>query len=344
MGITKTAVRRNEAMELFKLMASILVVFIHVKFPGRVGSVTVSLARVAVPVFLAISGWFSFGTKPDRLLKRLGHILLLFVVAVTAAAVLGCPVAMHRGTAPVDFLRGFVPGTKSLSMTMLTHESGFPCTGYTWYLIAAAFCYLVLYVYVRFFGEQTPDYRPLYFVAAVLLTANFLMGEMGRPLDVGVPYQLQRNGLFLGLPMFTLGIFLREYRERIMKNFALTDGKLLLLLLAGVALTLLQWKGTGTGELPPGTVIQLVALMLLMAAHPDLKCPWAGIAGGVSTVVYLLHFPLIGVYEAFLLPLIPLGAGVESWLRPVFVASLSILLGIAWVMIRAGAVSLRKKK
>ena len=85
MGMTKTPIRRNEAMELFKLLASVLVVFIHVKFPGTVGSVTVSLARLAVPVFLAISGWFSFGTKPERLLKRLGHILVLFAAAVAAA-------------------------------------------------------------------------------------------------------------------------------------------------------------------------------------------------------------------------------------------------------------------
>lgn len=342
MSMTKTPLRRNEALELCKLLASVLVVFIHVKFPGRVGSVTVSLARTAVPLFLAISGWFSFGTKPDRLLKRLGHILVLFAVAVAAAAVLGCPVAVCNGGTLAGFLRGFVPGTENLARMMLTHESSFPGTGYTWYLIAAAFCYLVLYVYVRFFGEEKADYRPLYFFAAVLLAANFLMGEMGRPLDVGVPYQLQRNGLFLGLPMFVLGLFLREYRERLLKNFALTDGKLVLLFLAGVALTLLQWKGIGTGELPPGAVVQVVALLLLLTGHPDLKCPWAGAAGAVSTVVYLIHFPLIGIYETFLLPLVPLGAGAESWLRPIFVAGISVLSGLIWVLIRSGVKKLQK--
>lgn len=342
MGMTKAPAGRNEAMELFKLLASVLVVFIHVKFPGSVGAVTVSLARVAVPVFLAISGWFSFRTKPERLLKRLGHIVLLFVVAVAASAAMGSLVAVYNGGTLTGFLRGFVPGTENLAEMMLIHESSFPGTGYTWYLIAAAFCYLVLYVYVRFFGEGEADYRPLYFFSAVLLAANFLMGEMGRPLGVGVPYQLQRNGLFLGLPMFTLGIFLREYREKILKNYALTDGKLVLLFLAGVALTLLQWKGIGTGELAPGTVVQVVALMMLLTGHPDLKCPWAGTAGAVSTVVYLIHFPLIGIYETFLLPLVPLGAGAEIWLRPIFVAGLSVLIGLAWVLLRTGVKKLHK--
>lgn len=333
---------RNQAMELFKLIASVLVVFIHVKFPGKVGSAVVALARIAVPMFFAISGWFSFRTKPERLLKRFWHIISLFAVAVISSAVLSCPVAVHSGDTVTGFLRGFVPGTENLARMLLIHESSFPNTGYTWYLIGAAFCYLVLYVYVRFFGEETVNYGPLYLFSAVLLTANFLMAEMPKALGMSVPYQLQRNGLFLGLPMFTLGIFLREHREKLVRNFALTDGKLTAVFLVGVAMTLVQWKGIGSGELPPGTVIQTAALMLLLAAHPDLKCPGAAHMGAISTVVYLLHFPLIGIYETFLLPLIPLGAGAESWLRPIFVAALSLAAGAVWLALRNGVKKLRK--
>lgn len=326
--------QRNQAMELFKLAASLLVVFVHVPFPGMVGALVVALSRVAVPVFFAISGWFSYRTKPERLLKRFVHIVTLFVVAVAAAAVLGCPVAVRNGGTAAGFLRGFVPGTENLATMMLIHDSTFPNTGYAWYLIGAGVCYLMLYVYVRFFGEEEVNYRPLYLFGAVLLAANLLLAEMPRALEMTVPYQLTRNGLLTGLPMFALGLFLREHRERIIKNFALTDGKLLLVLLAGLVMTLLQWKGIGIGELPPGTVVQVAALMLLLAEHPDLKCPAAVHAGTVSMVVYLLHYPLIGVYEAFLLPLVPLGAGVECWLRPVFVAGMSLLAGGVWVIVR----------
>lgn len=334
--------RRNQAMELFKLAASILVVFIHVKFPGRAGSAVVALARIAVPVFFAISGWFSFGTRPDRLLKRFWHILTLFAVAAAAAAALGCAVTAANGGSIKDYLWGFVPGTENLAVTMLIHESSFPGTGYTWYLVGAGFCYLLLYAYTRFFGEEEIDYRPLYLFSAVLLAANFLMAEMPRALGTALPYQLQRNGLFLGLPMFSLGIFLRQHRERILKNYGLTDGRLLGLLLLGMALTLLQWKGVGTGELPPGTVLQAAAWLLLLSRHPDLGCPRAAVLGEISTVVYLLHFPLIGVYETFLLPLIPLGAGAEAWLRPIFVAALSVLMGILWVLLKAAVRNIRK--
>lgn len=323
--------KRNQAMEAFKLAASILVVFIHVQFPGMVGGVVVSLARTAVPTFFAISGFFSYQTRSDRLMKRLAHMVVLFIVAVAASAVAGSLTAACTGGDVVGYLRGFVPGTENLATMMLLQDSSFPKTAYTWYLISAGICYLVLSVYAAFWGEQKVDYRPLYLFSALLLAVNLLLAEMPRPLGGGVPYQLQRNALLTGLPMFTLGIFLREHRERIMKNFALTDGKLLGLLALGAAMTLLQWKGVGMGELPPGTVVQTVALMLLLSAHPDLGCPCAAQLGAVSTVVYLLHFPLIGIYETFVLPVLPLGSTAESWLRPVLVAAMSVAAGLLWL-------------
>ena len=193
--------------------------------------------------------------------------------------------------------------------------------------------YLVLYGYVRFFGEEPVRYQPLYIFSACLLTAHLLMGGMSKVIEITVPYPLYRNGLFFGLPMVTLGIFLREHRERIMKNFALTDGKLAAVFLIGVAMTLVQWKGIGGSELPLGAVVQTVALMLLVAAHPDLKCPAAVWMGKISTVVYLIHYPLIGVYETFVLPLLPVSPEVEGWLRPVLVAAISILAGVIWLAI-----------
>lgn len=325
--------QRNQAMELFKLIASILVVFIHVKFPGTVGSAVVSLSRLGVPMFFAISGYFSYRVDSSRLIKRLVHIIILMIAAVAAAAVLGSITAVYNGESVKWFLWGFVPGLEGISTMMLTQESSFPDTGYTWYLMSMMVAYLVLYVYTRFFGEDPVRYQPLYIFSACLLTAHLMMGEVSKAVDVTVPYTLYRNGLFFGLPMVTLGIFLREHRERIVKNFALTDGKLAATFLIGVAMTLVQWKGTGVGELPLGAVVQTVALMLLLTAHPDLKFPAAAWMGKISTVVYLAHYPLIGVYETFVLPVLPVAPEAEAWLRPVLVAAISMLVGVIWLAV-----------
>lgn len=327
--LTKSA--RNQSMECFKLIAATLVVFIHVKFPGDAGMLITALARVAVPVFFSISGYFSYQVRGVRLLKRMGNAVKLYAIAVLCALAVGCLLTISDGGYLRDYLWSYVPGTEHLASAMLLQESFFPYSGFCWYLIGLGLCYLVLYLYTGFFDGKDTDYRPLYIVSAVLLVQCFLMGEMALAAEVVVPYQLYRNGVFVGMPMFVLGIFIRQYREHIMRSYRLTDGKLVGMILLGILMTLLQWKGTGVGELPPGAVVQAVGLMLLLSSHPDLKLP--GLTkcfGTVSTVMYLIHYPLISVYEAWLLPLVPLSAGKEAWLRPVLVAVMSVAVGLVW--------------
>lgn len=337
------SVSRNQSMECFKLIAAVLVVFIHVKFPGDAGSLMTAVARVAVPMFFAISGYFSYQVKGSRLVKRMGNVLKLYAVTVLITIAAQTVITLYGNGSIRELLLRFLPDMKKIATLLLLNESCFPDTGFCWYLISVALCYLILYVYSGFFGGEPVRYRGLYTVSAFALMAHLLMGEMAIAAEASVPFRLYRNGLFLGLPMFGLGLFLREYRERIFANYRLTDGKLAAVILLGIALTLLQWKGVGTGELPPGAVVQTAGLILLLSAHPDLKLSSKAMngiissLGTVSTVVYLVHYPLIGIYETFLLPLNPLTAGKEAWLRPVLVAAMSIAAGFLFVWLQTAA-------
>lgn len=53
-------VQKNDTLELIKLFASYMVVFIHVMFYGTVGEAMNALGRFAVPLFFLISGYYSF--------------------------------------------------------------------------------------------------------------------------------------------------------------------------------------------------------------------------------------------------------------------------------------------
>lgn len=54
-----TVRQRNQAMECFKMIAAVLVVILHVPFPGKWGGIVTCLANFAVPVFFAITGYFN---------------------------------------------------------------------------------------------------------------------------------------------------------------------------------------------------------------------------------------------------------------------------------------------
>lgn len=72
-----TKLQRNQTLECCRILAAVFVVFLHVPFPGTVGKTVNCLARLAVPLFFAISGWFSYGAEGRKLLRRMGRILLL---------------------------------------------------------------------------------------------------------------------------------------------------------------------------------------------------------------------------------------------------------------------------
>ena len=68
---------RNQSMECFKMVASIVVLFLHVSVPGKTQSLLQLLANDAVALFFAITGYFNFGADQKTLARRLKHLLRL---------------------------------------------------------------------------------------------------------------------------------------------------------------------------------------------------------------------------------------------------------------------------
>ena len=101
--------RRNQAMECFKLLASILVLLVHAPFSGSLGTVVNVLARCAVPGFFAISGFFSYGRSSAVLKRRIRHIFLInltgFGLVLVEADILGLRVISTDIPGPRGFMR-----------------------------------------------------------------------------------------------------------------------------------------------------------------------------------------------------------------------------------------------
>lgn len=331
MNTTLAAPKQNQTLECIRMLACVLVVFAHVPFPGRVGELISCLFRFAVPFFFALSGFFSYGKSVSRLTGRLKHILLLNGAAILICLASDCLVALSWGGSVREELLCSVPDLSKLARWVFLHIN--PFGGHLWYLTAIAFCYGVAILYTGFFPEGSADYRALYLTGFFLFLLRFAGADILAFGDVRVDYYLFRDGVFIGLPMFAMGMFLGQYWQRILENYRLIPGKLIALLVLGIGLSLLQWKGLSIQELPLGAVIQVMALLLLCAARPNI--PGCGRVGQkvlsqfrfLSTWVYIIHLPVKDLYEAFLLPLTEARFGSrEMWLRPIAVLTLSIAL------------------
>ena len=69
--------QKNNTLELIKLFASYMVVFIHVPFHGRFGAAIDALARFAVPFFFLVSGYYSYQIACKKIKMRIKNVLTL---------------------------------------------------------------------------------------------------------------------------------------------------------------------------------------------------------------------------------------------------------------------------
>ena len=334
---------RNDSMDCFKLIASLAVVLIHIPFPGRVGALFTAVGSIAVPVFFAITGYFNYGASRDSVARRLKSIGKLYLFAFVATAALGAVSTGLTGGNVLKFLRDFcLFGREELFQILLLHYD--PRNLQLWYLLALMFCYGVLLVYLDFQGGPQAGYRPLYALGCIQFLLFAAFGMLAQPAHWEPPEVLYRSGYFYGGAFFTLGVFLREYQERILDNFRLTPRKLTVLLAIGLALCCLQATSIGGGRLSLGGLLAVLSLMLLMIRCPQVPKTLRGRAaclGRLSVYIYILHMALIRFYDSVLKAPLTAGLGLsadaESWLAPWIVILLSLLCAVLCDLVRQGS-------
>lgn len=317
---------RNLSLECCKLIAACFVVFLHIPFPGIFGEWVLCLSRFAVPLFFAVSGWFSYGASGEKLKKRFLHILLLELAGDILYVSWRCVRDCLAGESLLWCLRYQIPDLQALKMWLFWNVD--PFAGHLWYLSATCLCYLALWIFTRL-GKK--EYKPLYLTGFFLLLGCFVMGEFSQFTGIRVDYRICRSGLFTGLPVFLLGLFLREHREKLC-----TRG--LPLLISGVIASLLEWKLFGGHDLYIGSVLTAAGILLLTFRYP-LVPGWlqksAAAFGSISTTVYLIHLLLQDVYSNFFLHSAQMQLGpAEPWLRPVLILGASLTIGLCWNRIR----------
>lgn len=339
MAATQAKQPRNQALECFKFLAAISIVYLHVALPGRAGKLVDCLSRFAVPLFFAISGYFAYGARCGKLGRRFWHVVKLNLLASFSLVLWDCLWAASCGGSAADVLRSSIPSVNQLINWFFFHGS--PFRGHLWYLAAIAACYAVLIVYVGFFGDEAINYRPLYTLGAALFCIRFAATDMLSRAGLTIPFYLFRDGWFTGIPMFSLGIFLRQYQARLIQNYRLTTARLIGLFLIGVALSLMQYYALGSSELPIGAVIQVIALLLLSTRYPvidgGLRPVRAVISclGFLSTVIYIYQFCAYDFYARFFAgPVAGLMGGLEIYVRPLMISLCAAAAGLAVLAVR----------
>ena len=77
----KAKISRNHTLDVIKLAAAFLVVFIHVPFRGIAGETVKLFSRVAVPVFFMTSGYFAYNNDSKTIIRKIRKITGILIFA-----------------------------------------------------------------------------------------------------------------------------------------------------------------------------------------------------------------------------------------------------------------------
>lgn len=331
-GISKI----NQSMDLCKLIASVFVVLIHIDLPDKAGEFADCIARFAVPVFFAISGYFSFGINSDKIKRRALSILKIYIFATVFYIAWQClNTEVFSGVSFKETLSNYFE-EPSVAKWFIVGSA--PFTSHTWYLHAILTCYVILWFYVRFGEKDGVNYNALYIVGIVGILIHIAFGTNANASGNNFSNLIYRNALFFGLPMFAAGMFIKEHGEKIKESFKLNLAKEIGIVIFGIVLSLIQLEGLGIAELPVGALIEAVGLMLMMSNHPQIlpakyDCVFKSF-GNVSLVVYVIHIFFIQLINSLSSRVMFFERiNSDGWLKPVAVIVFSLITGVLYDLV-----------
>lgn len=276
---------RNYTLELMKLLAAYMVVFIHVPFYGQGGQTMSALARFAVPLFFVVSGFYSYQMPADRYLKRAKNIFLLFLIGMGFFTT--CKMGLFVLSRDIQGIPAYFGEyldaaalTKLLVFNVPVHAD------YLWYLLAMLYVYSLFYLLVKF---RVPE--NVVFAGGITLLVLFLILGEGKSL-VGEPFVL-RCFIDKGIPFFVLGQLAKKYAQRLRSLPAYVAWSAIVF---GVAATLVSRFALREQETYLGSVLIVLGLIAISVKYADAHYPsWVRELTSCSTYIYLTHAVLSGI-------------------------------------------------
>ena len=276
---------RNDTLDIIKLFASYMVVFIHVLFYGTVGITIDALARFSVPLFFLVSGFYSYQASPDKIKHRLLQLLRLLLLAGIVYTCYNVLILLLKNTPQeiVSYFRAYIIPRNLLKLIIFNAPIH---TTHLWYLYAAVYVYCLLLLITIC---KIPS-RLVYILSAIALLLHLFLGEVLSVFNVSLSPLLTRNFALMGFPFFVLGMLVNQYYHKFAN---LPNILIFVFIILGIFETLLSRYLFGKKELYLGSIFILVSLVLIFIKYPSIKYPSILLSlTSCSTYIYIFH-PMI---------------------------------------------------
>ena len=297
----------NPYLDVIKFILANMVVCIHYVIPGQIGDSVDCLARVAVPFFFIVSGYYSYNCNLRVLLRRLVRNLLFLVGISTLYCGWGIWKTVRLlNDDMIGFLQDRINSDTAYSFFLYGIN---PFSNHLWFLEALAVAYLFI-IMIRFVirNDKARDII-IVVLMLVLLCSHIVLGSIIPILSSEtVPKQYYRNAWLFGIPVFLIGCAIHIWKAR--RDSAKKPIRLIqfMIIVSGLAFGLYQWFRFGHAEMPVGILLATVFIFLFAleqsAKTKDSKCydkfvKVSRILGAASVWIYMIHKLVGEVIEAY---------------------------------------------
>jgi len=298
--------QRNRNIEILRAVACILIICVHARFPDPLGTYIVSFARIGVPVFLMISGYFFYDSRERmqskavyQLKKTVRWMLFSLAICVISNSVL----QIISGNPPFAWLQ--VLDDRKLWMYFLLFNRAY------WLCSIMYYFFMMIYVYgIMIIALRINVGKKCYYLIPVLLICNLVVSEMGHH-----SWFYVGNFLFTGIPFFLSGMLIKKI-YRIQKNELLIMSALL-----GAALTTIETAVFGEAYLYFGSILLSVSLFYISINNSSTS-KMRGIARfgtECSVFVFIVHCHVMDYVSLW---------DVYAVVKPFLVILISVLLAV----------------
>ncbi|MBR1731679.1 MAG: acyltransferase family protein [Ruminococcus sp.] len=197
--------QRNNTIDIFRLLASFLVVCLHT-FPGNEVlwyDIINVFCRVAVPFFFLVSGYYFNTSNKNRSMKRILKISLISMLFYFVFSL--CIGYINNDFSSI--INAF--SIKRILELIILNEPFFG--GHLWFLFALLYCMAIDY----FLSKKIKFINISLIIAPIIVFLVFAVGQTSYNFALWytyIPFEFVRNFIFIGFPFFFFGkvIFLKH--------------------------------------------------------------------------------------------------------------------------------------
>ena len=308
--------RNNRYILIYVLtfILPVLIIFIHFPFVTRFNIYIDAIARIGVPFFFMVSGYFCVKIKFNKILGK--TIKFIFIAVITSIACVFIKVYWWQNINDVIFWVNQHLNMNEFWKFLLFNELFFE--RHLWFLFALLYCYWIFFVF-----DKLKIIKRIYCLIPILLSINILINYLLPCFNINIEIYWTRNFLLTGIPFFLIGNFLRANKLKIPNNI------MLIVFIIGLIISCFDVKTLGGKDLYIGTICASVSLFSLAINNRiKIKENIPTILGISSSIIYYLHIPLgdmISAYNSwhYIIPI-----DFYNKFRPVIISFITIIISV----------------